>query len=63
MWWHAWILLQTTTEMMMEKKPNGRRSRVFIDHAYNPLDKDLFVFQLDRHARVEQGSSADVAQF
>ena len=56
------IVLQTTTEMMMAQADWGAVA-VFIDDAYNPLDQDLFVFRLERHPKGEAKILADVAQF
>ena len=57
-----WIVLQTTTEMMMAGAEWGAVG-CFIDDAFNPLDKDMFVFRLDRHPAGEAKILADVADF
>lgn len=57
-----WIVLQTTTEMMMAEADFGYVA-VFIDDAWNPLEQDLFLFRLDRHAAGEARIYLDVAEF
>jgi predicted phage-related endonuclease len=56
------ILLQTTTEMMMSNAYWGAVA-CFIDDGRNPMEQDLFLFRLDRHAKGEAKIRADVAQF
>ena len=57
-----WIVLQTTSEMMLSEADWGAVA-VFIDDAWNPLDKDLFVFNLERHPKGEAKILSDVADF
>lgn len=58
----AWIVLQTTTEMMLADATWGAVG-CFIDDPFNPLEKDMYVFRLERHAAGEAKILADVAQF
>lgn len=57
-----WIVLQTTTEMMLADAAYGAVG-CFIDDAWNDLEKDLYVFRLDRHAKAEARILQDVAEF
>lgn len=58
----AWIVLQTTTEMMLSGAEWGAVA-AFIDNEHNPLEQDLFVFRLERHPAGEARILADVATF
>jgi hypothetical protein len=57
-----WIVLQTTTEMMMANADWGAVG-CFIDDPYNPLEQDMFVFRLERHAAGEAKILRDVQDF
>lgn len=57
-----WIVLQTTTEMMMAQADWGAVA-VFIDDPYNPMDKDLYVFPISRHPAGEAKILTDVSDF
>lgn len=58
----AWIVLQTTTEMMLADASWGAVG-CFVDDPFNPLERDMYVFRLERHPAGEAKILVDVAQF
>jgi predicted phage-related endonuclease len=57
-----WIVLQTTTEMMLAGAAFGVVA-VLIDDPWNRLERDLFEFRIERHAKGEERIRQDIAEF